>query len=277
MMARRALADMAAWARASGVDGERRGCSRVAAATRRLRREPAPERIFRHRHEHGSLSDRGDPRHRPLPGLGRSGGNHPAGTGCRSHAAASARKANERTLAALRRYRAHCESLGVEEIFAVGTSALRDAENSAEVCARFRRELGFDIRVISGAEEAGYSFLAVQRGLSLSEPRLLVIDIGGGSTEFIAGDAGGMSHCASLDLGSVRLTERFFSPIRCKPEEVARMNAAIEETLARLREPDLGDGARRALVGIAATVHDFAGDGKKIGALLSRPGARQPC
>jgi exopolyphosphatase / guanosine-5'-triphosphate,3'-diphosphate pyrophosphatase len=189
-----------------------------------------------------------------------------------------------RTLAALRRYRARCDSLGVEEFFAVGTSALRDAENSAEVCARFRREIGFDIRVISGAEEAGYSFLAVQRGLSLSEPRLLVIDIGGGSTELIAGDAGGMSHCASLDLGSVRLTERFLLSDPVKPEEVARMNAAIEETLARLRAPDLGDGARRAMIGIAATVTTLLAMEKNLaryshaqvhGAVLTLAGVRR--
>ena len=93
----------------------------------------------------------------------------------------------ERTLAALRSYRARCDSLGVTEFLAVGTSALRDAENSADVCERLRDALGFEVRVIPGAEEAAYSFLAVQRGLSLADQSLLVIDIGGGSTELIAG------------------------------------------------------------------------------------------
>src|SRR5512141_2084525 len=104
------------------------------------------------------------------------------------------------------RYRDRCNDLGVAEITAVGTSALRDAKNSDQVRARIRDALGIDIRVISGAEEAGYSFLAVQRGLSLRGQELLVIDIGGGSTEFILGNESGVSRAVSIDVGSVRLT-----------------------------------------------------------------------
>jgi exopolyphosphatase/guanosine-5'-triphosphate,3'-diphosphate pyrophosphatase len=188
-----------------------------------------------------------------------------------------------RTLAALRRYRARCEGLGVEEFVAVGTSALRDAENSAEVRDRFRHELEFDIRVVSGAEEAAYSFLAVQRGLSLSEQRLLVVDIGGGSTELIVGDAAGISHCTSIDLGSVRLTERFLLSDPVNAEEVARMNAAIDAELATLPERGF-DSAPRRLVGIAATVTTLVAMEKKLtryshadvhGATLTRAGVRR--
>ena len=170
----------------------------------------------------------------------------------------------QRTLAALRRYRARCDSLGVEEFVAVGTSALRDAENSAEVRECFGRELGFEVRVISGAEEAAYSFLAVQRGLPRSEERLLVVDIGGGSTELIAGDAAGISHSVSLDLGSVRLTERFLASDPVKREEVARMNAAIDEELARLHPSELDLDTPRTLVGIAATVTTLMAMEKKL-------------
>ena len=109
------------------------------------------------------------------------------------------------------------------------TSALRDAENSGEVCARFKEELGFDIRVISGAEEAAYSFVAVQRGLSLADRQILVIDIGGGSTEFISGDQFGIVQAVSIDLGSVRLTERFLLSDPVQADEVTRMNAAIDQ------------------------------------------------
>lgn len=188
-----------------------------------------------------------------------------------------------RTLAALQRYRQRCDDLGVTEFVAVGTSALRDAENSGEVRARFRAELGFDVRVISGAEEAAYSFLAVQRGLSLSEERLLVIDIGGGSTEFIAGDGAGISHATSLDLGSVRLTERFLPSDPVRPEEVARMTAMIDEELGKLRGLGFDDGPR-TLVGIAATVTTLTAMEKKLaryshaevhGAILARAAVRR--
>jgi exopolyphosphatase/guanosine-5'-triphosphate,3'-diphosphate pyrophosphatase len=163
-------------------------------------------------------------------------------------------ESEERSLAVLKRYRCRCENLGVDEIVAVGTSALRDAENSGEVCARFKEELGFDIRVISGAEEAAYSFVAVQRGLSLADRQILVIDIGGGSTEFISGDQFGIFQAVSIDLGSVRLTERFLLSDPVQADEVTRMNAAIDQELPRLSEHGIDPGPTcGVLVGIAGT------------------------
>jgi exopolyphosphatase / guanosine-5'-triphosphate,3'-diphosphate pyrophosphatase len=153
----------------------------------------------------------------------------------------------------LKRYRGQCDYLGVDEIVAVGTSALRDAENRAEVCARFRDELGFDIRVISGAEEAAYSFLAVQRGLHLTVEQILVIDIGGGSTEFVCGTPSGISSAVSVDLGSVRLTERFLPSDPVRPDEAERMNAVIDQELGRLPEHQINPDPTLALVGIAGT------------------------
>lgn len=173
-------------------------------------------------------------------------------------------EAEQRSLAVLRRYRNRCDNLGVGEIVAVGTSALRDAENSAEVRERFRRELGFDIRVISGEEEAAYSFLAVQRGLCLSEPEILVIDIGGGSTEFIRGNSSGICHAASLDLGSVRMTERFLFSDPVHRPEVARMNAAIDEELDGLPGHGIEADGALALVGIAGTFTTLVAMDKKL-------------
>ncbi|HKY07735.1 MAG TPA: Ppx/GppA phosphatase family protein, partial [Candidatus Binatia bacterium] len=174
------------------------------------------------------------------------------------------REGEERSLAALKRYRSRCDSLGVDEIVAVGTSALRDAENSAEVCARFRDELGISIRVISGEEEAAYSFLAVRRGLSLGDGQILVIDIGGGSTEFICGDQTGISRALSVDLGSVRLTERFLYSDPVRPEEVARMAAVIERQLDRLPENGIEIDPRVALIGIAGTFTTLVAMEKKL-------------
>src|SRR5262249_44293840 len=91
-------------------------------------------------------------------------------------------EAEERSLQVLRRYLDRCKDLFVEEIIAVGTSALRDAHNSAEVLSRFKEQLGLDVRVISGDEEAAYSFLAVQRGLPLKR-RGLVVGAGRGGSD----------------------------------------------------------------------------------------------
>ena len=170
----------------------------------------------------------------------------------------------QRSFAALRRYRDQCNNLGVEEIVAVGTSALRDAANSSEVRARIRAELGIDIRVISGAEEAAYSFLAVQRGLPLSGHEILVIDIGGGSTELIRGNENGVSRAVSIDLGSVRLTERFLHADPVKPAEAAQMRGAIDRELARLPDKEMAPAAGLTLVGIAATFTTLAAMEKKL-------------
>jgi len=169
----------------------------------------------------------------------------------------------QRCLETLERYCKHCHTLGVEEIIAVGTSAMRDARNSAEVRARLRERFGFEIRVLSGDEEAAYSFLAVQRGLSLTG-ELLVIDIGGGSTEFIRGSAEGLTEAVSVDIGSVRLTERFLLSDPVRDQEMAAMTRAIDQELARLQGPMTLPGAGLTLVGIAGTFTTLAAVEKKL-------------
>jgi len=169
-----------------------------------------------------------------------------------------------RALKTLGRYRDRCHDLGVEAITAVGTSALRDAKNSAEVRARILNKLGIDIRVISGAEEAAYSFLAVQRGLSLLGRELLVIDIGGGSTEFILGNEDGVTRGASIDVGSVRLTERYLHADPVQAAEFAAMAAAVDVALAPIAEAFSSQGSSLALVGIAGTFTTLAAIEKRL-------------
>ena len=170
----------------------------------------------------------------------------------------------ERAIAILARYRDRCNDLGVEEITAVGTSALRDARNSDQVRARIRDALGIDIRVISGAEEAGYSFLAVQRGLSNLDHQLLVIDIGGGSTEFILGNENGVSRALSVDVGSVRLTERYLHGDPVRADEVSAMGAAVEAQLAAVKSEIIAQASSPTLVGIAGTFTTLVAIEKKL-------------
>jgi exopolyphosphatase/guanosine-5'-triphosphate,3'-diphosphate pyrophosphatase len=169
----------------------------------------------------------------------------------------------QRCLETLERYRDHCRNLGVEEIIAVGTSALRDAVNSAEVRQRLQERLGFAIRVISGAQEAAYSFAAVQRGLSLTG-ELLVIDVGGGSTEFIRGNAAGMAEAVSVDLGSVRLTERFLHSDPVRGDEVNALTHAIEQALATLPGRTAAADGALTLIGIAGTFTTLAAVEKQL-------------
>jgi exopolyphosphatase / guanosine-5'-triphosphate,3'-diphosphate pyrophosphatase len=170
----------------------------------------------------------------------------------------------ERSLQVLRRYRERCRCLNVEEIIAVGTSALRDARNSVEVRARFKAELGFEVRVISGQEEAAYAFLAVQRGLTLAGQELLVVDVGGGSTEFIRGNAAGVSQAVSIDIGSVRLTEQFLHSDPVRKDECEKMIGVIENELAQLPDQWVKDTAALTLVGIAGTFTTLAAIERKL-------------
>lgn len=170
----------------------------------------------------------------------------------------------QRSLEVLRFYRDRCKDLGVEEIIAVGTSALRDARNGADVCARFRDQLGFEIQIITGDQEAAYSFLAVQRGLDLSGQELLVIDVGGGSTEFIRGSEIGVSQALSLNLGSVRLTERFIHSDPVRADEMATIVATIDRELLPVRDQLIQEQGLLTLVGIAATFTTLAAVEKKL-------------
>ena len=170
----------------------------------------------------------------------------------------------ERSVQVLRHYLEWCRRLNVEEIIAVGTSALRDARNSAEVRARFKAQLGFEVRVISGNEEAAYSFLAIQKGLALAGQELLVVDVGGGSTEFIRGNAAGISQAVSIDIGTVRLTEQFLHSDPVRKEECENMIRVIEKELARLPHQWLRDGAAMSLVGIAGTFTTLSAVERKL-------------
>jgi len=173
-------------------------------------------------------------------------------------------ESERRSREVLERYLAACKNLGVEEITAVGTSALRDARNSREVRERWRQEIGLSVRVISGDEEAAYSFLAVQRGLTLGAREVLVIDIGGGSTEFIRGNENGVARALSIDIGSVRLTERFLHSDPVGEGQCAAMVAAIDRDLIPVGKALGGSSTQVTLVGIAGTFTTLAAVEKQL-------------
>jgi exopolyphosphatase / guanosine-5'-triphosphate,3'-diphosphate pyrophosphatase len=170
----------------------------------------------------------------------------------------------QRSAEILKSYLKRCADLKVGEALAVGTSALRDAKNSAEVRARFKKDLGLEVRVLSGKEEAAYSFLAVQKGLDLARQELLVVDIGGGSTEFIRGNESGVALALSIDIGSVRLTERFLRSDPVSKEECAATVAAIDRELHLWRDQMRDLPSSITLVGIAGTFTTLAAIEKKL-------------
>lgn len=102
--------------------------------------------------------------------------------------------------------RAAAAGLAADDLIAFATSAVRDATNAAEVLARVRDETGVRLEVLSGADEARMTFLAVRRWFGWSAGRLLVLDIGGGSLELAAGIDEGPDVAISLPLGAGRLS-----------------------------------------------------------------------
>lgn len=143
------------------------------------------------------------------------------------------REALDRLVACLSGYAERCRSLGVGTILAAGTSALRDAANRDVIIAEVQRATGIELRCISGKEEAELTFFGAVAGIGAIPEPFTVIDIGGGSTEIITGTASAVDRSVSIDIGSVRLTERFLTGL---PPSTAQYDAALDEINRRLSE-----------------------------------------
>jgi len=158
-----------------------------------------------------------------------------------------------RTRAALGDYAAQIRALGAQRVRMVATSATRDAANAAEFTGMVRDTLGVPPEVISGDEEAHLSFAGAVAGLPPSAaPPYLVVDIGGGSTEFVYGVAAPQV-ARSVDIGCVRMTERHLPGDPPTPAQVAAatvdIEAWVDEALRAVGGRDAG-----TLIGLAGSV-----------------------
>ncbi|MGH2920659.1 MAG: Ppx/GppA phosphatase family protein, partial [Gaiellaceae bacterium] len=139
-------------------------------------------------------------------------------------------------------YRRELESLGAERTLAVATSAIRDAENGEAFLGEVEWSYGFTTRLLSGEEEAELT----RRGVGETDDDSIVIDIGGGSTELIGAD-----RRVSLDIGSVRLTERHLGSDPPTPDELDACADAVRAVLPDMPRP------KRA-IGVAGTITSLA-------------------
>ncbi|MFG1839220.1 exopolyphosphatase [Micromonospora sp. NPDC049175] len=164
-------------------------------------------------------------------------------------------EAIERTRVALASYAADIEKLGAERVRMCATSASRDAANADDFTEMVRGTLGVAPEVVTGDEEARLSFTGAVRGLpaDAKEP-FLVVDIGGGSTEFVVGDrATGVRAAISVDIGCVRMTERHLPGDPPTSEQVAAAEADIAAAVDRALAVVPGREAA-TLVGLAGSV-----------------------
>jgi exopolyphosphatase/guanosine-5'-triphosphate,3'-diphosphate pyrophosphatase len=142
------------------------------------------------------------------------------------------------------------------DVVAVATSAVREAENADVFIDRARDEAGVVVDVIAGVEEARLIHIGVLQAVPVFDQRLVLIDIGGGSTEILVGEQGEMIAAGSLKLGAIRLTRRFFRGERLHPGAVESCRRHIRSVLAPMvREVErVGFGVAIASSGTAETV-----------------------
>jgi len=163
-----------------------------------------------------------------------------------------AEDAMARTLEAIGRFADEARALGAVGLAISATSAARDAQNGAEFLASARARTGVDVEILSGEEEAQLSYRAVSSdfGAEAGARELVAIDIGGGSTEFIFGRGATVRFHTSINIGSVRLTERCIRSDPPSSEDFARLHAELRPALAPVPAPE----ASALVVGVAGTV-----------------------
>ncbi len=139
-------------------------------------------------------------------------------------------EACDRVFATLEGYRTEIDEHGCEANIAVLTSAVRDASNGAEFAALVRQDYGLDARVLSGEEEAQLTFLGAMSGRPAATEPTVVIDIGGGSTEFVVGVGRTAGFHVSLHAGVVRMSERHIHSDPPDPEELQNLAQDVRAT-----------------------------------------------
>jgi exopolyphosphatase/guanosine-5'-triphosphate,3'-diphosphate pyrophosphatase len=153
-------------------------------------------------------------------------------------------------------YRRRAEHLGAERTLAIATSAIRDAENGEAFLGEIEWSYGFTTRLLTGEDEAMMAFRGVTSERELEEGTV-IIDIGGGSTELVVGGPDGVQWYDSLDIGSVRMTERFLASDPPTDAELEACAAGARALFAE-RVPDEIRSAVHSAVGVAGTITSIA-------------------
>ena len=164
--------------------------------------------------------------------------------------------AMERTLSVLRRYRTTADKFRSEEILAVGTSAMRDAKNGKQFSDALTENSRIKFRILDGEQEARLTFGGATADLKIDEP-VMLIDVGGGSTELICGTKDKIDNLFSIDAGAVRMTDRF---IRNDPVDITELCSMKSEirNLLESRIHNLDPSKCSKLIGVGGTVTSIA-------------------
>ena len=162
-----------------------------------------------------------------------------------------------RVFVTLADYRAAIESHRCEANLAVLTSAVRDAANGADFAARVRADFNLDARILAGSEEAQLTFLGAMSGRPATTDPTVVIDIGGGSTEFVIGVGQTAGFHVSLHVGVVRMSERHIHSDPPAPEELQSLALDARTTILDGLPPEERSSVKRAIA-VAGTATSAA-------------------
>ena len=173
--------------------------------------------------------------------------------------------AMDRVIQCLQEWRELIDVSHVDATVAVATSAVRDAANRDEFLDRVKHEAGFEVELISGAEEARRTMLGIRSGLPHGVTDVLALDIGGGSTEFILDQSGQKPVVRSIDIGVVRLCERLLQHDPPIDEEVRQAREWVAREM-KVAVADMGHYQTATFVGTAGTVTSLAAMAQKLSA-----------
>lgn len=179
--------------------------------------------------------------------------------------------AQDRAIVALQRMMKLAAAKKVDQVVAVATSAVREASNGGEFLARIMDECGLRVQVIQGIEEARLIYMAVREAVDFGDHNVLIVDIGGGSVEFILANAKQALLLRSLKLGVARLREMFISKDPFPSRETRALAVHVGNQLAPLRKQIEAAGGFSMVIGTSGTILNVCAlaealrDGKKVG------------
>jgi exopolyphosphatase/guanosine-5'-triphosphate,3'-diphosphate pyrophosphatase len=146
------------------------------------------------------------------------------------------KEAMDRAVGALARFQQVARIRGCEKFLAVATSAVREAKNGGDFLVRVRRELGIPIRVVSARDEARLIYLGVRHAIDLGAKPHFILDIGGGSVEFIVADAGKPMMLESRKLGAARMTAKYVNSDPISPADLRTLMQQYDRELTPICE-----------------------------------------
>ncbi len=171
--------------------------------------------------------------------------------------------AMDRVVGALNEWKKHTAKYDLDALAIVATSAVRESENRQEFLTRVKQEIGWDIEILTGEEEARRTLLGIRFGLPKTITDFLGLDIGGGSTECILDQKEQSPRLISLDLGAVRLLERVFHHDPSTAQELQSAVVCIDEQLKKVKQA-FGVVQNIPLVGTAGTVTTLAAMAQRL-------------